>query len=154
MRRKGAFEYRLRWDSVRYEPGEVRVVAYRNGTTWAESRVETAGKAAAMELASDRPAMRADGEELLFITAKITDRRGRFVPQAMNCIDFSVEGPACIVATDNGDPTSHASFQSHSIEAFNGLALVILCSTGEPGEIRLKARSRGIGSAELLLRAE
>lgn len=154
MRRKGAFEYRLRWDSVRYEPGEVRVVAYRNGTTWAESRVETAGKAAAMEFASDRPAMRADGEELLFITAKITDRRGRFVPQAMNRIDFSVEGPACIVATDNGDPTSHASFQSHSIEAFNGLALVILRSTGEPGEIRLKARSRGIGSAELLLRAE
>ena len=31
LRRKGVFEYRLRWDSVRYEPGEVRVVAYRNG---------------------------------------------------------------------------------------------------------------------------
>ncbi len=154
VRRKGPFEYRLRWDSVRYEPGEVRVVTWRNGTLWAESRVETAGKAAFVELASDRPTMRADGEDLLFVTAKMTDRKGRFVPQAMNRIDFSVEGPARIVATDNGDPTSHAPFRSSSVKTFNGLALVILRSTGEPGEIRLEARSRGVGTARLTLKAE
>lgn len=146
LRRKGAFEYRLRWDSVRYEPGEVRVVAYRNGKPWAENRIETAGKAAFVELTVDRTTVQAGSEDLFFVTAKLTDRRGRFVPQAADRLDFSVEGPARIVATDNGDPTSHASFQSPSVNAFNGLALVVLRPTGEPGDIRLKVRSRGIRS--------
>ncbi len=154
VRRKGPFEYRLRWDSVRYEPGEVRVVTWRNGTLWAESRVETAGKAAFVELASDRPTMRADGEDLLFVTAKITDREGRFVPQAAVRLDFSVEGPVRIVATDNGDPTSHAPFRSSSLKTFNGLALVILRSTGEPGEVRLKVRGDDVAPANLRLLAE
>ena len=154
VRRKGPFEYRLRWDSVRYEPGEVRVVTWRNGTLWAESRVETAGKAAFVELASDRPTMRADGEDLLFVTAKITDREGRFVPQAAVRLDFSVEGPVRIVATDNGDPTSHAPFRSSSVKTFNGLALVILRSTGEPGEVRLKVRGDDVAPANLRLLAE
>ena len=76
------------------------------------------------------------------------------MPQAADRLDFSVEGPARIVATDNGDPTSHASFQSPSVNAFNGLALVVLRPTGEPGDIRLKVRSRGIRSFELQLRVE
>lgn len=154
VRRKGPFEYRLRWDSVRYEPGEVRVVTWRNGTPWAESRVETAGEAAFVELVSDRPTMRADGEDLLFVTAKITDREGRFVPQAAVLLDFSVEGSARIVASDNGDPTSHASFRSSSVRTFNGLALVILRSTGESGEVRLKVRGDDVAPANLRLLAE
>lgn len=154
LRRKGVFEYRLRWDSVRYEPGEVRVVAYRNGKPWAENRIETAGKVAFVELTVDRTTVQAGSEDLFFVTAKLTDRRGRFVPQAADRLDFSVEGPARIVATDNGDPTSHASFQSPSVNAFNGLALVVLRPTGEPGDIRLKVRSRGIRSFELQLRVE
>ncbi len=30
-KKKGQYEYRLRWDSVKYEPGEVKAVAYKNG---------------------------------------------------------------------------------------------------------------------------
>ena len=69
------------------------------------------------------------------------------VPGASHLVEFSVEGPARIAATDNGDPTSHAPFQSHSVKAFNGLALVILESTGEPGTIKVKAKAKGLGTA-------
>ena len=130
---------RLRWDSVRYEPGEVRVVAYRNGKPWAENRIETAGKAAFVELTVDRTTVQAGSEDLFFVTAKLTDRRGRFVPQAADRLDFSVEGPARIVATDNGDPTSHASFQSPSVNAFNAVIIVSSVTGSLPINIELSA---------------
>ena len=33
--RKKKLQYRIRWDDVMYEPGELRVVAYKNGKEWA-----------------------------------------------------------------------------------------------------------------------
>src|SRR5436190_10986534 len=45
-KKKAPYEYRLRWDDVKYEPGELRVIAYRNGRHWAEDTMRTAGAAA------------------------------------------------------------------------------------------------------------
>ena len=151
MKHKGKFEYRLRWDDAVYEPGEVRVIAYKDGKFWAENSTETAGKAAAMELSTDRTEMRADGKDLVFITVKITDRKGRLVPDASNLVEFSVEGPAMIAATDNGDPTSHESFLNHSIKAFHGLALCIIRPAEEPGTVKVKASCRGMKPVEITL---
>ncbi len=151
LKEKGDFEYRLRWDDAIYEPGEIRVVAYRNGKVWAVDSVVTAGKAAAMVLTSDRRSIRADGKDLAFITVKIIDKDGHAVPDASGRIAFSIDGPGEIVATDNGDPTSLASFQNHQINAFHGLALVIVRSNGEAGKIRVIARSGGMRKSEIAI---
>ena len=67
---------------------------------------------------------------------------GLTVPRAHNSIQFEIEGPGEIVATDNGDPTSFEPFQSHSRNAFNGLCLVIIrAQAGQPGVITLSATS-------------
>ncbi len=153
-KKKGEYEYRLRWDSVRYQPGTVKVIAYKNGIEWASDSIVTSGTATTMQLQSDRSNVQADGEDLVFVTVRIVDENGNFVPRAQNLIRFSVEGPARIVATDNGDPTSHESFQNPYIKAFNGLALVILRSTGENGPIRLKASSEGLPTQEIKLQAQ
>ena len=147
VRKKGEYDYRLRWDDVRYEPGTVKVVAYKDGRVWAEETVATAGKAMSVELLPECTEMTAGKDVLAFVSARITDRHGNPVPGASHLVEFSVEGPARIAATDNGDPTSHASFQSHSVKAFNGLALVILESSGEPGTIKVKAKAKGLGTA-------
>jgi beta-galactosidase len=147
-KKKGQYEYRLRWDSVKYEPGALKVVAYKNGKKWAEDIVETTGKPARLEAKADRKTIDADGEDLAFITVNVTDGKGRIVPCSDNNIEFSVVGPGEIVATDNGDPTDMVPFPSHKRKAFNGLVLVIVRPLdGNTGVITVKAKSAGLKDA-------
>jgi len=153
-KKKALFEYRLRWDEVKYEPGVVKVVAYKNGKIWAEDRVETTGSAAKIETITDRNVIQANGVDLAFITVKVSDEKGRMVPRSDNMIEFSIDGPGEIVATDNGDPTSMVPFPSHKRQAFNGQALVIVRSQkGTTGKIIVKATSAGLEESSVDLNA-
>ena len=148
-------EVRLRWDNVKYEPGELKVVAYKNGKPWAEDVVKTTGPAAELILTADRTAIKADGQDLSYITVAIADKDGLTVPRSKNLVEFEVSGPAEIVATDNGDATSLVSFQSKQRQAFNGLALAIVRTLpGQPGDIIVKAKSDGLAPAEVALKSE
>lgn len=154
-KKKGEFEYRLRWDDVQYQPGELKVVAYKGGKAWAEATMKTTGPAAKLTLKPDRETIKGDGEDLSFVTAAVADKDGAMVPRSMNAIRFSIEGPGEIVATDNGDATSHVSFQSKEKQAFNGLCLAIVrAKAGEHGQIKLKAEADGLAAAETVIRAE
>ncbi|MEI6946488.1 beta-galactosidase GalB [Paraflavisolibacter sp. H34] len=151
-KKKGPGEYRLRWDEVRYEPGALKAIAYKNGKKWAEDAVKTTGEAAGLALAADRPDIAADGRDLSFVTVRVTDKNGFTVPNAKNLLRFSLEGPGEIVATDNGDAASLVSFAAPERKAFNGLCLVIVrAKPGPPGTIRLKAASEGLAPATLII---
>jgi beta-galactosidase len=139
---------------VKYEPGELKVVAYKNGKRWAEDVVKTTGAAAKLTLAPDRAAIRADGQDLSFVTVSVADSAGRLVPRTSNRVCFEIKGPGEIVATDNGDATSFESFQSKQRNAFNGLCLVIVrAKAGQPGAIKLRAQSDGLSGAQVLIRS-
>lgn len=149
-KKKGQYEYRLRWDEVKYEPGTLKVVAYKNGKKWAEDVVETTGVATKLEVKADRKTIKSDGKDLSFITVKIADNKNRMVPRSDNQISFSIAGPGEIVATDNGDPTNMVPFPSHERKAFNGLALVIVrAKAGMPGTIKVTAKSDGLTSTQV-----
>ncbi|HEX8138087.1 MAG TPA: beta-galactosidase GalB [Pyrinomonadaceae bacterium] len=153
-KRKEKGQYRLRWDDVAYEPGELRVIAYREGKRWAQDVVKTTGAASRLTLAADRRALRADGSDLSFVTVTVADKEGLLVPRSKNRIRFQLTGPGEIVAVDNGDATSHESFQAKERAAYNGLCLVIVRTrAGEPGSIRLTASADGLQGAELLIRS-
>jgi len=142
---KSPFEYRLRWDDVVYEPGELRVVAYKDGKRWAIDSVSTAGDASRLLLTPDRSSIAGDGKDLSFVTLAVADKDGRMVPRAMNSIHFEITGPGEIVATDNGDPTDMTPFPSTDRKAFNGLALVIVrAKRGQRGRIVVTAKADGL----------
>jgi beta-galactosidase len=141
--RKQPFEYRLRWDDVIYERGELHVVSYKDGNPWANASVLTTGPAAAVRLTADRESISADGRDLLYVTADVVDAEGLIVPTADNLIEISVSGAGQIVATDNGDPADLVAFPSTSRKAFSGRALVILKCAGGDGMIRVSALSVG-----------
>ncbi|MBN1763786.1 MAG: family 43 glycosylhydrolase [Sedimentisphaerales bacterium] len=150
----GGPAYRIRWDDIVYEPGELKVVAFKDGKEWATDIMHTAGGACQMDLKPDRATISADGRDLSFVTLTIQDSNGIMVPRANNLIRFLVSGPGEIVATDNGDPTNLVSFASHEREAFNGLCLVIVRGKpGQPGTIRLKAESDSLESATVTLQS-
>ena len=149
VRSRGHQEYRFRWDDVVYEPGtlEARVyadsAAYAAGKALAVDKMRTAGEPARLGLATDFC-----GNELIYVSASVLDSSGTLVPSADNQLNFSVSGPARILATDAGDPTSHAAFTSPSIKAFGGLASVIVRRTGK-GAVTVKAEAPGLGKKSI-----
>jgi beta-galactosidase len=154
-KRKAAFEYRLRWDDVKYEPGELKVIAYKNGKHWAEEIIKTTGNANQLVISADRNVINADGTDLSFITVKITDKNGLMIPDASNKVIFSIEGPGEIVATDNGDPASLVSFISKEREAYFGLVLAIVRSEkGKQGAIKITAASDGMKTASVEIKGK
>jgi beta-galactosidase len=145
------YEYRLRWDDVVYQPGELHVVAYKYGRVWAEDTVKTTGKPAQVALAADHAAIANDGLDLSYVTVSIKDKDGLTVPTAMNPLHYEISGPGEIVAVDNGDETSLLPLQnSKDSKAFNGLALVIIrAQAGQTGQITLTATSAGLTTGTL-----
>ena len=145
-------EYRLRWDGAIYEPGTVEVkvfedmAAYEAGKVWATDSQSTAGDPAAIKLSVDY-----SGSDLIYVTAAVVDSDGRLVPHAGNRISFSADGKARILGTDAGDPTSHESLRSPDINAFGGLASVVIRRGNPRASITLRAESPSLTSAELKL---
>ncbi len=144
-KKKGEYEYRLRWDDVVYNPGTLKVIVYKDGKEWATDEVKTTGEAAMLKATADHTEITADGKDLSFITVKVCDAQGMVVPLANNDVQFSIEGPGEIVATDNGDPTCMVEFPSKERPAFNGLVLAIIrTKNNEAGTIRVTAQSPGL----------
>lgn len=154
--REKAHSYdRLTWDDVRYEPGSLKAIAYKNGQKWAEELVETTGKPAALEVTAEKTELKNDGTDLSFIRIAVVDSQGRVVPRSKNHLKFSVTGPAEIIATDNGDATSLLPFQLSERDAYNGLALVILRSQYmKQGKVVLTVESKGLPKQKIALKVE
>jgi beta-galactosidase len=151
-KKRGRYEYRFRWDDVKYAPGELRVVTWKNGKPWATATRQTTGDAAKLILEPDRPALRADGADLLFVTVRVADAQNRTAPRAKNPVKFTLTGPGEIVATDNGDPTDHALFSSRERKAFNGLALAIIrAKRNQTAPLSLRAESPDLTPAEITI---
>ena len=155
-RREKVHSYdRLTWDDVRYEPGSLRAIAYKNGQKWAEELVETTGKPAALQVTAEKTELKNDGTDLSFIRVAVVDSQGRVVPRSKNHLKFFVTGPAEIIATDNGDATSLLPFQLSERDAYNGLALVILLSQYmKQGKVVLTLESKGLPNQKIALKVE
>ena len=151
-RKKGAHEYRLRWDGVVYQPGTLEVRVWRDGREWTQARVETTGAPARLAMEADRARIGNDGRDLAFLTLRVLDAEGRTVRDAGDHVRFEVEGPAELVATDNGDPRDLTPFPSPGRNAFSGLALAIVRGLpGASGTATVRASGDGLAPAELQL---
>ncbi len=152
-KKKGQYEYRLRWDDVFYQPGELKVVAYKNGIKWAEDKMVTTGKAQQLSVSADRPSLSADSSDLIYITVRVEDKNSLLVPRSSNLVNFSIQGPGKIVAVDNGDATSHDPFQASYRKAYNGMCLVIVKAEKDAvGTFTVKAESKGLKGASVTVK--
>lgn len=144
VRRKAdSHQYHVMW-RVAFEPGEAKVVARRDGRVVAELVNRTAGAPAAVRLSVDYR-----GRDLTFINAEVVDDRGTVCPWAENMIEFSADGGAEIVATDNGCQTSMERFTAPRRKAFFGRCMVVVKGKGN-----VRARSIGLKSAEAISLSE
>ncbi len=140
--------YRLRWNDVVYEPGELKVVAYDAQGNEADSRtVRTAGKAKALKIEAKRKSVAADGDDLVYFTVTAVDAQGNPVPDADNLVKFTVSGAGTFEATANGDPTCLLPFQNPEMKLFSGAATAIARPATAAGTLTIKATAKGLKPA-------
>ena len=131
--------YRLVWNSVVYEPGELKVVVYdKNGKAAGEETVHTAGAPAVLQLTADKETLAADGNDLSYITVALTDRDGTLCPDASDKIRVEVSGAGTFQGICNGDATSLESFVKPEMHLFHGMLVATVRSGHKPGTITVK----------------
>ena len=146
--------YRLMWMDTVYEPGTVKVVAYdADGNAVAEKEMHTAGKPYRIVLEADRTEIKADGNDLSFVTVKVVDKNGNLCPLADNEISFKVKGAGTYRAGANGNPVSLESFQQPKMKVFSGMMTAIVSSSEEPGDIVLEASAKGLKKAVITVKS-
>ena len=137
--------FRLMWNDVVYQPGEIRVVAYdTEGKAVAEKTIQTAGKAAAIKLTPDRDVLNADGEDLCYLNVSLVDKDGNPVPVDNRLIKVKVSGAGSFKAIANGDPTCLEPFHKPQMHLFSGQLTVLVQSTEYPGEIIVEVSGKGV----------
>ena len=139
--------YRLMWNEVVYEPGEVEVVAYdAHGCEAARTKVRTAGKPHHIEIVRANPeeGQAADGKTLCYFTLRVVDRDGNLCPAYDGLLQFSVSGNATYEAAANGDATCLDLFHEPRMHAFGGMCTVIVRMGTTEGTARLSVRGKGL----------
>ena len=134
---EGRDRNRIRWNKVKYVPGYLEAIAYKNGKVIARHRIETTGKVKKLIVEPDNSNWKADGMDLQHLRVYAVDSKGRRVPDVNSHLRFRVEGDASIVAVDNGNIVSHELHAVPERDLFHGSALVILRAGQTPGQITL-----------------
>lgn len=140
--------YRLMWNEIRYEPGELKVVAYdKDGNRAAEKIVKTASKPHHLVVTSNTDKLAANGDDLAYLTVQVADKEGNIVPTDSRRVKFNVTGAGSFEATANGDPTCILPFQNAEMDLFSGAATAIVRSGSQPGEIKFTVSAKGVKPA-------
>jgi hypothetical protein len=149
------YDYRLRWNDVVYEPGELKAVAYSDGAEIGTAVKKTAGEPAQLRLTPDRTKLSASGDDLCYVLVEGFDKDGVLCPLADNKVSFEIEGPGDIAGVDNGDPLSMEPFQADYRQLFNGKAMLIVRTrASENGTIKITATSDGLKQASAEVSSE
>ena len=143
------------WDGVQYEPGTIKAVARKDGMVYAEHQLETAGKAVRLMMETEMPTWKADGMGLQYVKVYAVDVKGRVVPTYNGKVTFNVEGPARIIAVDNGNHSSDDLFDGNQKDLYEGFAMAILRSSkDQAGKVRISASCGGLKSASKTILTE
>jgi beta-galactosidase len=137
---------------VPYQPGELRAVGLSGGKRVASASLRTASEAKEIRLVADRSTIRADRNDLSYVTVEIIDRSGMVVPNAAIPVRFTVTGAGELAATGSPGPNDASSFRLPVRKTYQGRCLAILRPTGAAGKITLKAEADGLKAATIVVK--
>lgn len=149
-KKKSADNLHVMW-RVKYQPGTMKAVSRKAGKVVLTKQMTTAGKTAKIQLIADRKTLKADGNDLSFVTIKLLDKNGNVVPNADNLIQFKIRGEGFIAGVDNGNPVSMEPFKANQRKAMNGRCLAIIQTTNKKGKITLEAYGDGLKPQTIIL---
>ena len=135
---------------VPYEPGTLIARCYDNGKETASQTLKTVGKPEAIRLTADRNVIRANKNDLAYITTEVVDADGNVIPYADDVkVKFEISGQGKLAGSGNGNPKDMASFQQPERKTYQGVCLAIICPETTPGRINIKATAEGLKECNL-----
>lgn len=139
---------------VEYQPGTLIARGYDNGKEIGKSVLSTTGKPVAIRLVPDRKRLKADANDLSYVSVEVVDEKGAVVPTTDDMeISFELTGAGRIAGVGNGNPADLSSFQQNHKKVFQGKGLVIIRPNGKSGTILLKATANGLVPAQIVISA-
>lgn len=129
---------------IPYESGELKAVGLDNGKEAESVLLRTASQASKIKLTADRKTIKADGQDLVYVSIEITDDKGVLNANAVNQLTFNVSGAGTIAGVDNADLKDTDLYVANTRKAWHGRALVIIKSNNESGIINLEVTSPGL----------
>jgi beta-galactosidase len=138
-------EFRAKFE-VPYTSGTLKAVGVVDGNEVEKQQLVTAGDPHSIRLTADRKAIRADRQDLCFVTVEVVDADGNLCPTADHSIQYKLEGPASIAGVGSGDLTSRESYQANPRRVFQGRGLVVVRSGEEASNLKLSATAEGLQS--------
>jgi beta-galactosidase len=143
----------IQWQ-VTYEPGLIAAIGRNGDREVCRHVLETAGEAVRIDLKADRVVLAADGRDVAHVEVRVSDKKGVTVPAARHRIRFRVDGPASLLAADNGDLADHTPYAKPVREARNGRCLALILAGSNRGIVRVHAEADGLESRPLVLQVE
>ena len=140
--------------TIPYQPGKLTAVGYNGDKKVNTAVLSTAAAPAQIKLTADRPQLQANNQDLCYVTVELLDKNGTLNPNADNLLHFSLTGPATIAGVGNANPVSLESCQLPQRKAWHGKALVIIKTSGKPGQINLKVSTSGLPDKILSLQSK
>jgi beta-galactosidase len=132
---------------VPYMDGELKAIGYRGRKVINTSVLKTAQQPVLLVMKPDRPTVRANGQDLCYVSVELNDAEGIRNPRAENLVKFEVDGPGAIIGVGNANPISLESYTLPQRKAWQGRCLVVVRAGKEPGKILLRATSEGLQTA-------
>jgi len=135
--------------SMRYKPGELKVVGYNKGKPVSQWIYQTADKPAAIRLTVDRSHIAADGDDLAYITAELVDAKGVRVTREKDDqpLTFKVSGAAVLAGVGNGNPVALESFQNGQRSTWRGRVVAVVRANKTAGISTVEVSAPGLPAA-------
>ena len=137
---------------VNYQPGELKAVAIYDNSESSCAILRTTGAPVQIRLIADRKVIKADRDDLAYVTVELIDKEGKVVPDADMKVTLSAVGNGIIRGSGNACPTDMESFRSLSPKTFKGKAMAILQPDGNAGEIILNVSAEGMKGASVTIK--
>ncbi|MDF7811719.1 glycoside hydrolase family 2 TIM barrel-domain containing protein [Hymenobacter sp. YC55] len=143
-------QYTATW-TVPYQPGELKAIGRNGNKQVGTAELRTAAQPTRLALTADRASIKANSQDLSYITVELLDSKGVRHPKAESALKFELSGPGTIVGVGNANPTSTESYQRPQRNAWQGRALVVVKSGEKAGKMTLRATAEGLPAAEVTI---
>lgn len=134
---------------ITYEPGELLAVSYRDGEETGRDVLYTAKDEVQMQVDCEGEVLKADGEDLAFVTVKLTDDQGVENLFAQKEITVTVEGAGTLQGFGNADPRAIGSYDDPTWKTFDGYVMAVVRAGREAGTIKVRFDAEGCESREI-----
>ena len=133
-----------------YQPGELKVISYRDGKVAEETEIETANSSKILLIEADKNEMKANGQDLIYAMIKLTDETGRINKWDTANVNIDIEGPCSLAGFGSANPSSEGNYFDKEWETYDGCALVVIRSSSTSGNCKLIVEAEGYESSEFI----